>query len=378
MKRTVLTAAAFGAFSCSAFAQSSVTLYGIIDAGIDYVNNSGGHSVVQAVSGVNQGSRWGLRGAEDIGGGTKVTFQLENGFNVFNGKLGQGGLEFGRQAWVGLTNPKYGTFTVGRMYDPLVDVIQQTTLNGQAGSFFSHPSDFDNTDNGFRINNAVKYVSPRWGGFAAEGMYAFGGVAGHFGQNSSVGAGASYVYGPFYLGAAYFFAKNPATQFPDGNFQASSPTTPNSSTTGIMGFVGAPSNMQTIAVGGTFTFLDTSQVGVNFTNTRFDDANGISGNLARFNNYEVWAKYFMTPSLMLAGGYTFTDGTVNNGGANPRYSQVNAIVDYFLSKRTDVYIMGVYQHASGGALAAIYQNAAGTQSTTNVQVVGRVGIRHKF
>ncbi|WP_028209186.1 porin [Paraburkholderia nodosa] len=378
MKRTFIAAVVLAACNCSAFAQSSVTLYGIIDAGIDYVNNSGGHSVIQAVSGVNQGSRWGMRGTEDIGGGTKVIFQLENGFNVFNGKLGQGGLEFGRQAWVGITNANYGTVTAGRMYDPLVDVIQPATLNGQAGSFFSHPSDYDNTDNGFRINNAVKYVTPRWGGLSVEGMYAFGGVAGHFGQNSSVSAGASYLYGPFYVGAAYFFAKNPAVQFPDGNFQASTPATPNTSGTGIMGFVGAPANMQTIAVGGTFTFMGNNQVGANFTNTRFDDANGVPGNLARFNSYEAWVKYYVTPALMLGGGYTFTDGTVNHGGANPRYSQANAIVDYFLSKRTDVYVMGVYQHASGGALAAIYQGAAGNQSTTNVQVVARVGIRHKF
>jgi len=377
MKRAVIGASILWTLSTSAFSQSSVTLYGLIDGGIDYVNNSGGSSALQTVSSILQGDRWGLKGTEDIGGGTKVIFQLENGFNLFNGKLSQGGLEFGRQAWVGVTNDRFGAVTSGRMYDPLVDIIQQTTFNGQAGAFASHPSDFDNTDNGFRVNNAVKYVTPRWSGFAAEAMYAFGGVAGSFGRNSTVAGGVSYLYGPLYLGVAYFFAKNPATQFPDGNFQASTTATPDVSTTGIMGFIGAPANMQTTAVGSTYTF-GPSQVGADFTNVRFDNANGIPGNLVRFDNYEVWIKSYVTPSLMLGGGYTYTDGKVSIGDVKPRYAQMNAIVDYFLSKRTDVYFMCAYQHASGGALADIYQAAAGNQSSTNSQLLARIGIRQKF
>jgi len=380
MKRAVsavIGASILSTVSMPAFSQSSVTLYGLIDAGIDYVNNSGGSPVFQTVPSILQGDRWGLKGAEDVGGGTNVIFQLENGFNLFNGKLSQGGLLFGRQAWVGMTNDRFGTLTTGRMYDPLVDVIQQTTFNGHAGAFASHPSDIDNTDNGFRINNAVKYVSPRWGGFAAEALYAFGGVAGSFGRNSTVAGAASYLNGPLYVGAAYFFAKNPATQFPDGNFQPSTPTSPGSSQTGIMGFVGAPANMQTLAAGATYA-IGRSLVGLNYTNVRFDDANGISGNLVRFNNYEAWIQSYITPSLMLGGGYTYTEGKISAGDVRPHYSQFNAIVDYFLSKRTDVYLMAAYQHASGGALASIYYGAAGNQSSTNAQVVTRIGIRHKF
>ena len=89
--------------------------------------------------GVEGGSRWGLKGSEDLGGGTKAIFQLENGFNVSTGGLGQGGLEFGRQAYVGLTNQRWGTLTLGRQYDPIVDIIAPTTSNGQWGGLFSHP-----------------------------------------------------------------------------------------------------------------------------------------------------------------------------------------------------------------------------------------------
>lgn len=125
-------------------------------------------------SGYVQGSRWGLKGTEDLGGGLSALFQLENGFNLNNGKLGQGGLEFGRQAFVGLSDAKYGTVTLGRQYDSLVDFLAPTTANGNwAGYLFSHPYDNDNTDNTFRVNNTIKYASPTIAGFQFGGTYSF-------------------------------------------------------------------------------------------------------------------------------------------------------------------------------------------------------------
>lgn len=350
-----------------------MTLYGIVDAGINYVNNSGGEKAWTTSSGIAQGSRWGLRGAEDLGGGLKAVFQLENGFNVFNGRLGQGGLEFGRQAYVGISSEQFGTITVGRQYDPVVEYVQPITLNGNGGAFFSHAGDIDNTNNAFRVNNSVKYTSPSIGGLKFGGMYAFGGVAGQFGRNSTAAAGVSYSAGPVSLGAAYFYAKNPAAQFVDGNWAANTPTP---STHGAFGYVGNPSNMQTIAVGGTYK-IGAATLGLDYTNVRFDDANGTTSSV-HFNNYEAWGQYMFTPAATLALGYTFTDGNVNYSGAKPKYNQFNLLADYWLSKRTDVYLMGVYQHTSGGALADIYDGLVGAQSTTNSQVVARVGIRHKF
>src|ERR1700758_2108659 len=103
--------------AATAHAQSSVTLYGLIDAGITYTNNQHGQKNFQATSGDINGSRFGLRGAEDLGGGLKAIFTLENGFSIQNGQLGQGGRLFGRQAFVGLSSDSYGTLTVGRQYD---------------------------------------------------------------------------------------------------------------------------------------------------------------------------------------------------------------------------------------------------------------------
>src|ERR1700712_1126890 len=99
MKKTLIVAAVSASFATAASAQSSVTLYGLIDAGFAYTNNvaNTGAGPDQQVSkfgmtsGNLQGSRWGLRGQEDLGGGLKAVFTLENGFNITNGTASQGG-----------------------------------------------------------------------------------------------------------------------------------------------------------------------------------------------------------------------------------------------------------------------------------------------
>src|ERR1700735_2585996 len=134
MKKSLLALAALSAFASVAHAQSSVTLYGIIDEAAVYESsqktggnntaaspNVGGKKVAfDSLSGLN-GSRWGLKGTEDLGGGLKAVFQLENGANINTGGFGQGGLEFGRQAYVGLSSAQLGTVTMGRQYDSVVD-----------------------------------------------------------------------------------------------------------------------------------------------------------------------------------------------------------------------------------------------------------------
>jgi predicted porin len=375
MKKLVLAAAIGGTLAVPAYAQSTVTLYGIIDTGITYVNNTGKGAVVAMQSGVEQGSRWGLKGSEDLGGGLKTVFQLENGFNVNTGKLGQGGLEFGRQAYVGLSSDKFGTVTLGRQYDSIVDFIQPATMNGYWGALYSHAGDIDNSDNGFRVNNTIKYTSISYNGLQFGGLYALGGVAGSATANSTVSAGASYTNGPIYLAAAYFSAKNPATQFLDGNFVGNQATP---SANGPFGYVGNPANMQVIGVGGTYQ-LGQALLGLDYTNTRFGSANGTNSSVT-FANYELWGQYAVTPATTLAAGYTFTAGKVNYlaSGNRPKYNQFNLMANYALSKRTDVYLTGVYEKTSGGAFADIYDGFPAGQSSTTNQVLARAGIRVKF
>ncbi len=390
MKKSLLALAALGAFASVAHAQSSVTLYGIIDAGLDYTNNVNngagqGKSQWAMVSGVTQGSRWGLKGSEDLGGGLKTVFQLENGYSIFTGKLGQNqtgtpnsNSMFGRQAYVGLSDNSWGTVTIGRQYDTIDQFIQPATLNGNWGAFFSHAADIDNTDNAYRVNNSVVYASPSFNGLTFGGMYAFGGAAGSFGRNSMFGLGADYANGPIYLTAAYEFAKTPAAQFADGNWTASTAAT--AASLGPFGYVGnTPSNSQIIGAGGTYSF-GPAKLGVDYTNTKFDDALGTSSSMT-FNNAEVWGQYALTPAVSLIAGDTYTWGKADYtiaSGNKPTWNQVNLMADYALSKRTDVYVMSEWVHAGGGADAAIYPGLLGAASTTDSQVSVRLGIRTKF
>jgi GBP family porin len=176
----VIAACAAGSaasFAPMARAQSSVTLYGVIDAGLSYTNNQGGHSNVQAGSGNVTGSHWGLRGREDLGGGTAAIFQLENGFSVTNGSLRQGGRLFGYQAYAGLTNDRFGTVTLGRQYDSVVDYLAPLSFTGRhpgGNNLSAHPFDNDNLNNSFRVNNAVKFASNDYDGLRFGSLYGFG------------------------------------------------------------------------------------------------------------------------------------------------------------------------------------------------------------
>ena len=104
------------------FAQNSVTLYGIVEVGATYTSNAGGHQQYALTSGVASGSRFGLRGTEDLGSGLQALFDLENGFAPTTGKLGQNGTFFGRQAYVGLGG-NWGTLTLGRTNTNTYDLV---------------------------------------------------------------------------------------------------------------------------------------------------------------------------------------------------------------------------------------------------------------
>src|SRR5258708_5630294 len=225
MKKTLIAAALSGVVASAANAQSSVTLYGLIDVGITYTNSQltshGGHSNWQETSGSVDGSRWGLRGAEDLGGGLKAIFTLENGFNVNNGTLGQGGREFGRQAFVGLSSVNYGAVTLGRQYDSMVDYVGPLALTGTqyGGTHFAHPFNNDNlNNNSYSINNSIKYTSVNYAGFKFGGLYGFSNQAGGFADNRAYSVGASYNWGPLNIGAGYLHLNNNATSQAAANF----------------------------------------------------------------------------------------------------------------------------------------------------------------
>jgi predicted porin len=368
--------------SVSAFAQNAVTLYGVIDEGLDYTNNAGTGHAFKMESGFAQGSRWGLKGAEDLGGGLKAVFQLENGFNLSTGALGQGGLEFGRQAYIGLTDANYGSVTLGRQYDSLVDYLAQTTANGNwAGYLFSHPYDNDNTDNTFRVNNTVKYTSPTFGGFQFGGTYSFSNAT-NFANNRQYSAGLQYSNGGLLLAAAYLQANNPSATAGgainnggDVNFAA----------TRLRVFgAGVNYTFGPATVGFTYTNTDVAQPQSSGYVGAITPAGGATLSSLRFNNFEVNAKYQVTPAFYAGAEYTYTRASFNatSGTLHPNYQSIGLMADYNLSKRTDVYAQGAYQHVGGDKTGTVLDQAyvpgAAATSSTQSQFVLRVAMRHKF
>jgi predicted porin len=391
MKKSLLALAALGAFAGAAHAQSSVTLYGIVDAGFVFNNNAGGQKLYALNSGNLQGSRWGLRGTEDLGGGLKAIFVLENGFNVMTGALGQGGDEFGRQAYVGFSSG-FGTLTLGRQYDSVVDYTGAFEVGSQWATYFgAHPGDLDNMNNSNRVNNAIKYTSANYAGFTFGGLYSFGGQAGQFNRNQIWSLGAGYAQGPLQLGVGYLNVSNPNFSFFGNNATSKTPTTagsvsnfPNSRVIG--GFASAHRE-EVISAGAAYTF-GAATVGATYSNTQFKDLGsetgtglnpaGYTGGSGKFHNAEINFKYQLTPALLLGVAYDYTKGY---GVGDAKYHQAMLGTDYFLSKRTDFYVAGVYQHASG--TDSTNQNAVAsinglTPSSTSNQVTAIVGIRHKF
>jgi predicted porin len=391
MKKSLLALGALGAFAGTAHAQSGVTLYGIIDEGFNFNTNSGGAHLYNLSGGVLQGSRWGLRGTEDLGGGLRAIFVLENGFDVNNGKLGQGGLMFGRQAYAGIGSAQFGTVTLGRQYDSVVDYVGPLEAGGQWGGYIAaHPDDLDNFNNAYRTNNTIKFTSVKYAGLTFGGTYSFGGNAGNFSQNQIWSLGAGYSNGPLTLGVGYLNARTPNSY--GGLFNNSATSTPLSATKAPVyaGFSSA-NTYQVIGAGGAYTF-GAATLGLTYSNVSFRNlgANGTTmyraGENATFNNVEANVKYQFTPFLLAGAAFDYTDGNnvaLTNGATNngAKYYQYSLGTDYFLSKRTDLYLVGVYQHASGTnsmnvpAVASI--NNLQASSNDNV-FTARVGIRHKF
>ncbi|WP_133647821.1 porin [Paraburkholderia flava] len=379
MKKTLMVAALTGVFATAAHAQSSVTLYGLIDAGITYTNNQHGHSNWQETSGSVNGSRWGLRGAEDLGGGLKAIFTLENGFGINDGTLKQGGREFGRQAFVGLSSNQFGAVTLGRQYDSVVDYVAPLALTGTqyGGTQFAHPFDNDNLNNSFRVNNSVKYQSVNYGGFKFGALYGFSNQADGFANNRAYSAGASYNWGGLNLAAAYLQLNSNAGA-PGALNTSGAVSSDNTFFAGRQRTWGAGANYAfgPATVGLVYTQTNLSQLtGIGSGASGQTNGIGFGGGSARFQNIEANARYALTPALSVAGSYTYTKASLD--GSHPHWNQFNLQTAYALSKRTDVYLQGEYQQVnqSAGIDADINGLAA---SGNNKQVAVTAGLRHRF
>lgn len=214
MKKSLLALAILGAFAGAASAQSSVTIYGIVDTGIARIDN-GGQSVTQLRSGGNNSSRIGFKGAEDLGNGLKATFVLENGINSDDGTSADAASAFSRLAYVGLEGG-FGAVRLGRQNSQIKTALSQIDPFETGGlvnaiSFFTATTNAGNpalattktTAIPERVSNQITYTAPKMGGFQASLGYVFGETSGDTSANHGWGAQLGYANGPLNVQFGY-------------------------------------------------------------------------------------------------------------------------------------------------------------------------------
>ena len=339
------------------YAESGVNLYGIVSSAVRYTSNLDGrhHDQVALVSGGMVGSRFGLRGSEDLGGGNKAIFQLEAGIGSDDGRAAYNAF-FGRQAWAGLSG-NWGSLTFGRQYNALNNIGWAfNPLDQGWGNFWSDPlyvgGDIFFQD--YRINNSVVYQNTI-GPFSVQLDYGAGEQPGNQSRGTTLGGGVKYQQGPLALGVAY---------------------DQRSSTDGA-------NTIRNYSVGGSYAFgKATAYLGHMGRRETASDAS--------FATSFIGLGYQLTPALHLSGAYyryqqrgavttQFQETPILLGSGNA--DSVALVGDYALSKRTSLYVEADVVYARSGTVGRETEYWAGTpvtdiDSTTRVGVM--VGMRHQF
>ncbi|KVE41103.1 porin [Burkholderia sp. BDU5] len=342
------------ALSGPAFAQSSVTLYGIADQSIRYTTHASAANdgAVQMANGAITNSRWGLKGAEDLGNGLKAIFRLENGFEPQSGQA-DGGRLFGRYAYVGLSGG-FGTVELGRQTTEgfnLFGDLDPLTIGNYTANMWPYF-----LTQGY-ASNVVSYANTV-GGLAVGASYGFGGVAGGMSRNAYWGVRSAYTHGALTVGAVY-----QQTRDADGRAQQM---------WGAAGrYVAGPATLFVGYLGGKDA---TGTIDRDYLN---DPGRALAyGSFADHPRYDAigyaGVAYRIDPAITLTGAFYYdairnVNGVDGNGGK--RYAGVLE-AEYALSKATQLYATVDYNKVSGGAVTEM----PGRGNQTGVAV----GLRHMF
>ena len=363
MKKSLLALAVLGAFTGIASAQTSVTIYGVVDAGITREDN-GTRTSVRLDSGNQSSGRLGFKGNEDLGGGLSAQFLLENGFSIDTGALGQGGLIFGRQAYVGLTG-NFGQVRLGRqktvMYDALAAIdpfgiaskggmdrlfMTATSENSfAAGASPATPS--SRTFGVGRSNNTIAYFTPNlFPGFVGEVTYTLGEQAGNNQAGRQYGISLNYAAGPLFATLDYLNVNS------------------------VPGALTTIQTARSTLLGATYDFT------VAKAHAAFGiDKGGLPGSGGDQREYMLGASIPFGASAVLLDYVRKNDRSGNNAGAK----QYALGYTYALSKRTNFY--SSYVATKQNAFNYISDPVTATTGTALANSTDRtinVGVRHTF
>jgi predicted porin len=374
MKLKGIAVAALAAIGTSAYAQSSVTLYGAIDSGLLYQSTSAASfsptaknlgKVYRYKDGGIYSSFWGMKGTEDIGGGYYVNFKLQGVFDSGTGKFGLSdtpgvAAQFNQVATVGLSGP-FGSVNLGRQIVPMAYAMAETDV--RAGQYFGSiltawlgmntaagwPGTSTNGPIGALYDsNAIVYQSPSFGGVSGALEYAPGGVAGSFQGGTRESAVLKYSNYGLKLSAVYY----------NGHDTNPGPTTV---ATGL-------NNNRFWYLGALYTIKNFS-VSASYSNGK----NPAHSNLVDLDLYSVGLGYRFTPAFQITSGLYYLKD--KNNSAN-KSTEIAAGAEYSLSKATLVYAQVGYVKNKGDATTTITYGSpvAPGMGTTAVNI----GVRHSF
>ncbi|MRX07901.1 porin [Pseudoduganella sp. FT25W] len=203
MKKSLIAIAVLAATSSAAFAQSNVTIYGILDAGIVSERGGAAGTVSKVTSGAASASRIGFKGTEDLGGGLSAIFKLETGAKIDDGTLDATNTIFNREAYVGLSSKTAGTLTLGRQYTPYYETLRDVGDPFAMGYAGTAKNLFPVASYMTRNSNAVVYKTPNLNGFTGAVSYSLGETPGDATAQRQIGGSLAYNNGPLNVAVAY-------------------------------------------------------------------------------------------------------------------------------------------------------------------------------
>ena len=361
MNKSLIAVAVLGAFAGSAMA-ADVTLYGIADTGLVYNNHGEWGTVAKShsfemKSGTESGSRWGLKGVEDLGNGLKVGFILENSFNTDDGTLGQNSRLFGRESRVYIDSP-YGRLSFGRlgalMGGANGGLIGNISALGTSWSDNSAQIEYMVKGAG-RVDNAVEYQTPTFAGLTGYVQYSMkkdskaDGVENKHTADRYVSGAVTYKNGPI-----------DAVLIADCTLRATKPVEP------------ANKKAWGVALGGSYDF----QVAKVYLGGKyFKNTDKITDSALTSADHKGWMVTLSASAPVaggtLIGGVAYTSAENTAKGDDYEFKRLAGTVeyDYPLSKRTNIWALGAVGKDK-------HENLGGEEKPTFWKV--GVGLRHKF
>ena len=380
MQKKLIALAVAGLASTAAFAQTNVTIYGLVDYGYSYrfdgknlgstsnlVNTATPNSQSQLNGGQQSGNRLGFKGTEDLGNGLKAVFLLEQGFMLDTGMQQTSGSQFTRQAYMGLSG-NFGTVVGGRLYTPHYTFVSGLDPfgAGTVGRYNNVYSTFPSATNvgslgdPVRVDNAVAYISPSFSGFTVTGAYSNNAstqenATSNSANNTVYAILGQYNNGPIVAGINYHYIAAGTS-------------------------LSAVDNVQNVTVGGSYDFK-VAKVMALYSWNDLDYAILGTGN-ATLNNYMLGVT---APFGKFTGkaSYIYSDGNTSAGGDA---QQLAIGLDYNLSKRTNLYSAYSWINNDDQRLAAVgdASNSGAYAAGNGIALPGvfqqgfQVGVRHSF